>query len=131
MVTLNLASLVWIALNTVGLIWGIRVSKKFRKAYIDVQSYREPGYEGILFQAKQNRRLALAATGCIFVFWVAGIVSLFAHPGEIIVIQVIQYALIVGDVLAVLIVYFLDSGWDRLRAIVGGRRDTDRTAGEN
>ena len=126
MVTVNIASVLWIFLNTIGLIYGIRVSKKYRSAYRLVKGYDESDREAILFQAKQNKRLATTATGCIFVFWSAGIASLFVKPGDPTLIMAIQFALIAGDILAVMLVYFLDSGWDHLRAIVGGRRAEDR-----
>jgi hypothetical protein len=58
-------------------------------------------------------------------------VSLFIRPGDAYTILVIQGALIIGDIFAVVIVYYLDTGWDTLRSIVGGRRAEDKVNGSS
>jgi uncharacterized membrane protein len=124
-ITINPASAVWILLNGLGVLYGVRVSLKYRCAERDTRDYKGDDAAQIKFQARQNRIIAALATACAFVFLIAGVTSVLFRPGDPTEGLIVVCSLIIGDVLAVAIIYRLDTGWDKLRSIVGGRRKDD------
>lgn len=121
---------VWILFNTAGLAYGIKVSWNTRSDFEDVHSGLVPVTEGQLYQARQNRKLARALLTTIASFWLVGFIALgFAltssTPNRSLA-RVVQWGLIVGDVFLAYALYVLDNGRTRLRAIVGGRRASDK-----